>query len=455
MQVYVVDGGATAWDRTSVDQPRDLDHVTVRRDPARFGLSIEDGELSIEGVPLKRVAAEVQTPVYVYGAGHIRSQFQGLARALEGRPVTICYAMKANSNLAVVRLLASLGAGADIVSGGELARALAAGVDPSKIVFSGVGKTDAEIDAAIDATIRSINVESAEEISRIASRARAKGAKAPLSLRINPDVDPDTHPYLATGLREAKFGIPMADGARLAREVAADEHLELVGLACHIGSQIMGPTPFIDSIDRLRAMIDELAADDIQMRHLDIGGGLGIPYQQGDDVVDVQAWGRAVVEATRDLDMDLVLEPGRYLVGNAGVLVTEVLGRKRGEEKSFVIVDAAMNDLVRPALYEAYHTVTPVKLADDSAEVRTVDVVGPVCESGDFISEGRAVPWPETGDLFAICSAGAYGMTMASNYNTRPRAAEVLVDGDRFAVIRKRETVEELLAADVVPAWLD
>lgn len=415
-------------------------------------MKLVDGDLCMDGVALERVAAEVGTPVYVYGASHIRNQYQGLAKALGDRPATICFAVKANSNLSVLRLLAELGAGADIVSGGELARALAAGMDPSKIVFSGVGKTDAEIDAALDATIRSINAESEEEISRISARAAAKGVRAPVSLRINPDVDPETHPYLATGLREAKFGIPMDRGIELARRVSGDEHLELVGLACHIGSQIMGPRPFIDSVARLRTLLETLKGEGIEPRYLDIGGGLGIPYKGDDEVVDVASWGAKVVEATRDLPQSLVLEPGRYLVGNAGVLLTRVMGRKVGEEKRFVIVDAAMNDLIRPALYEAYHTLAPVKLGS-AGEVCTADIVGPVCESGDFIAEGRAVPWPETGALIAICSAGAYGEVMASNYNTRPCPAEVLVDGDRFGVIRKRKTIDELLAEDCAPAW--
>ena len=439
-------------DAGNTDKP--LDHQLVARDPSRYGLTRRDGEYWIEGVPLSVVAREVGTPTYVYGRAHVEERYRGLVKSLAGRRHTVCYAVKANSNQAVLRTLARLGTGADIVSVGEMKRALAAGIPASKIVFSGVGKRSDEIDAALDSRIRSINAESAEEVEQIAARAAASGTVAPVSLRVNPDVDPDTHPYLATGLREAKFGISMENTAAVASSVVANPNLELVGITCHIGSQIMDARPFLDSVERLRRLLPALRDAGAQLRYLDVGGGLGIPYGAEDPAVDVQSWGSALADATADLDVELMLEPGRYLVGNAGVLLTRVLVRKRGEERDFVVVDAAMNDLLRPALYGAYHALTPVRAVWTGVEVRTADIVGPVCECGDFLAQGRQVPWPETGDLFAVCSAGAYGMTMASTYNTRPIAAEVLVDGDRYAVVRPRKTVEDLVAEDRVPDWL-
>ena len=432
----------------------ELDHDTVRRDPQRFGVVVKQGELCVEEIPLQEIADQVGTPVYVYGAGHIESRYTGMHQALAGRPHLLCYAVKANSNQAVLRTLARLGAGADIVSGGELQRALAAGIPADKIVFSGVGKKSEEIDAALLAGIRSINAESKDELDHIEHRARSLGIKAPVSLRVNPDVDPETHPYLATGLREAKFGIPYVRALELALEVAASEEMELVGLACHIGSQISEDKPFIDSLVRMRLLVDQLRAKGVALRQLDLGGGMGIPYTGGERELDIVGWGKAMVEATADLDLELLLEPGRYFVGNAGVLLTRVLGRKEGEERNFVIVDAAMNDLLRPALYEAHHTITPVRLPDGDVDVRTADIVGPICECGDFLAQQRPVAWPEVGDLFAVLSAGAYAMTMASNYNTRPMAPEVLVKGTAWAVTRPRKTVAELIDEESYPDWL-
>ncbi|HVH99524.1 MAG TPA: diaminopimelate decarboxylase, partial [Enhygromyxa sp.] len=308
--------------------------------------------------------------------------------------------------------------------------------------------------AALAAGIRSLNVESAEELELIASRAAALGKRAPVALRINPDVDPDTHPYLATGLRESKFGIPMERGLELALRAAAIDSLELVGFACHIGSQITESAPFLDSLARLRTLMDALAERGIRLRSLDLGGGLGIAYQGGDPVLEAESWGRALVEATADLDCELVLEPGRYLVGNAGVLLTSVVTRKQGESKKFVIVDAAMNDLIRPALYEAYHAIVPVELPPTEVALEVVDIVGPICESGDFLAHERALPWPEHGALLAVLGAGAYGMVMASTYNTRPLAPEVLVAGDRWSVVRPRRSVEALLDDERYPEWL-
>lgn len=430
------------------------DHLLVRDDPERFGLRIVDGVLHVEGVDLRTIAAEVGTPAYVYGTAHIEGRYRSLVSALAGRPTLICYAVKANSNQAVLRTLARLGAGADIVSGGELARALAAGIPGAKIVFSGVGKQAAEIDAALAAGVRSINVESAEELELVASRATEFGRPAPISLRINPDVDPDTHPYLATGLREAKFGVAMEHGLELALRAVELESLELVGLACHIGSQIIDAAPFLDSLTRMRELIDALAQRGVKLRSLDLGGGLGIAYQSGDPVVEAERWGRALVDATADLDCDLILEPGRYLVGNAGVLLSSVVMRKQGETKKFVVVDAAMNDLIRPALYEAYHAIVPVELPAVDVALEPADIVGPICECGDFLARARPVPWPERDALFAVLSAGAYGMAMASTYNTRPTAPEILVAGERWSVVRPRRSVEALIADECYPKWL-
>lgn len=431
------------------------DHLAVADDPNRWGLSIENGRLHAEGIDLTAIADAVGTPTYVYGSAYIESQFRKLEASVRQRPTLICYAAKANSSQAILELLRRLGAGADIVSGGELARVLAAGIDPSKIIFSGVGKTDDEIDAAMKAGIRSINVESTEELERISARASARGATAPVSLRINPDVDPETHPYLATGMQEAKFGIPMDVALDTARRAASLPGIRLVGLASHIGSQILQARPYLDALARLRTVIATLASEGVKLQQLDLGGGHGIAYKPGDPDLDVEAWGTALASATKDLELDLVLEPGRYLVGNAGVLLTRVLGTKVGEKKQFVIVDAAMNDLIRPALYDAYHMVVPVELeAARTADVGTVDVVGPVCESGDFIALGREMPAVKTGDLLAVLSAGAYGAVMSGTYNTRPEPPEVLVRGDQFAVTRPRRTVAELIAAERLPPWM-
>ena len=438
--------------RRSDERP---DHLLVRSDPERFGVRIVGEQLHVEDVDLRTIAAQVGTPTFVYGTAHIEQRYRGLVAALVGRPTLICYAVKANSNQAVLRTLARLGAGADIVSVGELERALAAGIPAGKIVFSGVGKQTHEIDAALAAKLRSINVESAEELEMVGARAAAQGLRAPISLRINPDVDPDTHPYLATGLREAKFGVSMSEGLTLA--LAAHRHpaLELIGLACHIGSQIVDAEPYLDSLARLRELIHQLREQGVKLRSLDLGGGLGIAYASGDPVVEAARWGRALVDATADLDCELVLEPGRYFVGNAGVLLTRVVVRKQGETRKFVVVDAAMNDLIRPALYEAYHAIVPTTLPSPDVALQVADVVGPICECGDFLAKDRAMPWPEHGALLAVLGAGAYGMAMASTYNTRPLAAEVLVAGSRFAVVRPRKSVAELLADERYPEWLE
>ncbi|MCA9637060.1 MAG: diaminopimelate decarboxylase, partial [Myxococcales bacterium] len=383
------------------------DHLLLAGNPERFGVRVVDGEVHVEGTSVAAIAEAVDTPCYVYGAAHVRRQFAGLRGALIGRRSLVCYAVKANSSQAILRLLAREGAGADIVSGGELARALAAGFAPSTIVFSGVGKRSDEIDAAITAQIRAIHAESIEEVDRIAARARALGVVAPVALRVNPDIDPDTHPYLATGLRKTKFGIPMQGALELALQVARTEGLRLVGLTCHIGSQIMDAQPFLDSLARLRPVIDSLARANISLDYLDLGGGLGIPYGVEEPRVDIKTYGADLVAATRDLDIELLLEPGRYLVGNAGVLLTRAVNGKESGGKHFVIVDAAMNDLIRPALYEAYHAIVPATLPGPEVPRIMADVVGPVCECGDFFARDREMAPVVSGELLVILSAGA------------------------------------------------
>ncbi len=440
--------------QVSISAPPDhADDRLLRANPERFGVRIVDDRIFVENVDVAAIAEAVDTPCYVYGAAFVRSQFRGLREALAGRPALICYAVKANSSQAILRLLAGEGAGADIVSGGELERALAAGFAPRVIVFSGVGKRDEEIDAAIDADIRAIHAESIEELERIAARARARGTVARVALRVNPDIDPDTHPYLATGLRETKFGIAMRDALAVADRVIAEPALRLVGLACHIGSQIMDAAPFLAALGRVRELIAALQ-ERTELQYIDLGGGLGIPYGVDEPRVDVKTFGAELVRALADLDLELVLEPGRYLVGNAGVLLTRVVNGKESGGKSFVIVDAAMNDLIRPALYEAYHAIVPATLPSAETPRIRADVVGPVCECGDFFARDREMAPPASGELLVVLSAGAYGMTMASNYNSRPLAPEVLVGGDAFAVTRPRRSVAELIAEEVLPAWL-
>ncbi len=440
---------------TSSTSSAAADHLAIANNPGRFGVGVdpETRALTLDGVSLQAIADAVGTPAYLYSASHIAGQLEALKAACAGRPTLICYAVKANSAQPILRLLGNRGAGADIVSGGELERALAAGIPGERIVYSGVGKRSSELDAALAAGVRGIHVESAGELEQLAGRARALGTVAPVALRLNPDIDPDTHPYLATGLRETKFGIPMQGALELALRAARTDGLKLVGLTCHIGSQIMNAKPFLDSLARLRPVIDALAAQGVTLEYLDLGGGLGIPYAPGDEVVDVASFGRQIVDATADLELELVLEPGRFLVGNGGVLLTRVLGHKRNAERAFVIVDAAMNDLVRPALYSAHHTIVPAVLPGEVPLVRA-DIVGPVCECGDFLARDRPIPWPASGDLLAVLGSGAYAMTMASTYNTRPIAPEVMVSKGRFAITRPRRSVAALIAEESYPDWL-
>ncbi|MCL4800710.1 MAG: diaminopimelate decarboxylase [Burkholderiales bacterium] len=403
-----------------------------------------DGVLHAESVPLADVAAQVGTPCYVYSRAALEDAYRAFEAALGGREHLVCYAMKANSNLAVLDLFARLGAGFDIVSAGELARALAAGGRPERIVFSGVGKTEAEIGTALASGILCFNVESAAELARIARIAAATGRRAPVSLRVNPDVDPRTHPYISTGLKENKFGVAYGDALALYRQAAAAPSLEVIGLGFHIGSQLAEVAPFVDALDRLLALADALEREGIRLRHVDIGGGLGIRYRDEHPPAVADYLG-AMLARLAGRPYRLLLEPGRALVGNAGLLLTRVEYLKPGAPRSFAIVDAAMNDLMRPSLYDAWHDILPV--VRRAAPAGRYEVVGPVCETGDFLGRDRDLAIAE-GDLLAVMSAGAYGMSMSSNYNSRPRAAEVVVDGAVVHVVRTRESVESLFALE-------
>ncbi|MEK6209445.1 MAG: diaminopimelate decarboxylase [Pseudomonadota bacterium] len=405
--------------------------------------SQRDGALHAEDVPLSRIAEEFGTPCYVYSRAALTDAFQRYDRAFGARAHLICYAVKANSNLAILNLFARLGSGFDIVSGGELARVIAAGGEPARTVFSGVGKTGREMRDALAAGILCFNVESESELLRLERVAGEMGRCAPVSLRVNPDVDARTHPYISTGLK-SKFGVAFQDAMRLYRLAHSSRHLRVVGIGCHIGSQLVEVEPIVDAVRKVLNLADRLASEGIEMEHLDLGGGLGIRY--ADEVPPTQdAWVKALLDAVGDRPQSVFVEPGRSLVGNAGLLLTRVEYLKHGEAKNFAVVDAAMNDLIRPALYDAYHEVRAVK--DSGAAAAVYDVVGPVCESGDFLARQRQLAIEE-GGLLAIMSAGAYGMSLSSNYNARPRAAEVMVDGGRIHLIREREQVEDLFAGE-------
>jgi diaminopimelate decarboxylase len=400
------------------------------------------GVLAAEGVSLADIAARFGTPCFVYSRAALEDAFRQFDGAFGDAPHLVCYAMKANPNLAVLNLLVRLGSGFDIVSGGELARALAAGADPGRIVFSGVGKTTAEMQRALEAGIRCFNVESASELDRLDSVARKAGKKAPVSIRVNPDVDPGTHPYISTGLKESKFGVALDEALLLYRRAAGLAGIELRGIDMHIGSQIVDLDPHLEAAAKVLALVDQLAAEGIRLQHIDFGGGIGIRYRD-EETVDPHQYALAIRRLLGSRTLELLFEPGRFLIGNAGVLVTRVSYLKPGPLKSFAIVDAAMNDLLRPALYDAWHDVLPV--VPRAAPEALWQVVGPVCESADFLAHDRMLALAE-GDLLAILSAGAYAMAMSSNYNSRARAAEVVVDGETAHLVRPRETVEELFA---------
>ncbi|WHS60162.1 diaminopimelate decarboxylase [Pseudomonas sp. G2-4] len=402
------------------------------------------GELFAEGVALSAIAERFGTPTYVYSRAHIEAQYLAFADALAGMPHLVCFAVKANSNLGVLNVLARMGAGFDIVSGGELERVLAAGGSADKIVFSGVGKTREDMRRALEVGVHCFNIESTDELERLQIVAAELGVRAPISLRVNPDVDAGTHPYISTGLKENKFGIAIADAEDVYVRAAQLPNLEVLGVDCHIGSQLTTLEPFIDALDRLLALVDRLGDCGIYLRHIDLGGGVGVRYRDEEPPL-VADYIKAVRERLEGRDLALLFEPGRYIVANAGVLLTQVEYLKHTEHKDFAIVDAAMNDLIRPALYQAWMDVTAVRPRDSAA--RSYDIVGPICETGDFLAKGRELALEE-GDLLAVHSAGAYGFVMSSNYNTRGRCAEVLVDGDQAFEVRRRETVAELFAGE-------
>ncbi len=411
-----------------------------------MAFAYQNGTLCAEQLPLDELAQRFGTPCYVYSRAAITAAYAEYSDALAGRDALICYSVKANSNLAVLALMARLGAGFDIVSGGELARVLAAGGDPRKTMFSGVGKTELEIEQALKADVLCINLESEPELERVSAIAGRLGKRAPVAFRVNPDVDARTHPYISTGLRQNKFGVPHDDVERLYAKAARLPNIDIRGIGCHIGSQLMEPAPFVESATRVAALAARLAAAGIAVTHVDLGGGIGIRYRDETPrpVADFVAGAIAAVGTggTR-----LVLDPGRSIVGNAGLLLTRVEYVKRGAAKNFLVVDAAMNDLLRPALYDAWHEVRAVREAPAGARPSAFDVVGPVCESSDFLARERNLA-ASAGDLLAVMSAGAYGMSMSSNYNSRPRAAEVLVDGAHAHLVRTRETVEDLFALE-------
>ncbi|HEY6896791.1 MAG TPA: diaminopimelate decarboxylase [Rhodocyclaceae bacterium] len=407
----------------------------------------KNGALHVEGVALTDIAARHGTPCYVYSRAALEAAYRDYQSALAGREALVCYAVKANASLAVLNVFARLGAGFDIVSGGELARVIAAGGDPAKVVFSGVGKRRDEMRAALDAGIHCFNVESPAELDQLNAVAGELGKRAPVSLRVNPNVDPKTHPYISTGLRTAKFGVAYEDAVALYRKAASLPNLAVKGIDCHIGSQLLDPAPAAEAAQKVLALVDALAAEGIVIEHIDLGGGKGIRYQEGDVALSAADYLGPLLQVMAGRREKLMFEPGRSLVGNAGLLLTKVEVLKHGEEKDFAVVDAAMNDLARPALYDAFHDIVPVR--PRAGETHCYEIVGPICESGDFLGHDRDLALAE-GDLLAILSAGAYGMAMSSNYNTRPRAAEVMVDGDAMHLIRRRETVAELYAHESI-----
>ena len=415
-----------------------------------------NGEMFAEQVPLKRIAQEVGTPAYVYSLATLKRHFKVFDQAFATVRHIVCFSVKANSNLALLRVFAKEGSGFDIVSGGELFRALKVGADPKKIVFSGVGKKKEEIEYALKAGILMFNVESEEELFALNEIAAGIGKKAPISLRVNPDVDPQTHPYISTGMKKAKFGVDIKKSLETYKKAVSLRNVDVVGVDCHIGSQLTSVTPFVDALAKVREYLDRVLAGELkkegaQIRYLDLGGGLGINYHDETPPLPDE-YARAIIQGLEGLDVTLILEPGRVIVGNAGILLTEVQYLKETETKKFVIVDGGMNDLIRPALYGSYQAIQPV--VQTNADKMIADVVGPICESGDFFAKDREIARPRRGDLLAVMSAGAYGFTMASNYNSHPKPPEVLVDGDRYYIVRKRESMDDLINGEMIPAAL-
>ncbi len=406
----------------------------------------KDGILHAEGIALEQLAAEFGTPLYVYSRATLERHWRAYEQAFAGAPHLICYAVKANSSLAVLNLLARLGSGFDIVSGGELARVLRAGGQAEKVVFSGVGKSAQEIRDALQTGIRCFNVESAAELKRINQIAMDMGVQAPVSLRVNPDVDAGTHPYISTGLKENKFGIPVEQAYELYQRAAQMPGVQLAGIDCHIGSQLTEMSPFIDALDRILLLVDRLADSGIRLQHLDLGGGLGIRYRD-EQPPEPASYADAIMQHMQGHELEILIEPGRAIAGNAGVMLTRVEYLKDQGEHHFAIVDAAMNDLIRPSLYSAWQDIVPLREQNPDGRSASYDIVGPVCETGDFLGKQRELSL-SAGDLLAVRSAGAYGYTMSSNYNTRPRAAEVMVDGDQYYLVHERETLEQLMQGE-------
>ncbi len=415
----------------------------------------KEGRLWAEDVDISANIDAWETPCYVYSRATIERHWKAFDTALGKQPHLVCYAVKANSNLAVLNILAKLGSGFDIVSIGELERVLRAGGDTNKIVFSGVGKTVVEMVRALDVGIRCFNVESQAELQLLEKVAAGKGMQAPVSLRVNPDVDAKTHPYISTGLKDNKFGIAIDDAFEVYQSIKNSSHLTIKGMDCHIGSQLTDVSPFVDALDRVLALVDRLAAKNIKLQHLDLGGGLGIRYHDETPPLPEQQIA-AILQRLGDREIEILIEPGRAIVGNAGILLTRVLYLKHNESKNFAIVDAAMNDLMRPALYDAWQAIESVLIKPMSTkkgeQAAVYDVVGPVCETGDFLGKDRELTI-EQGDLLSIRSAGAYGFTMSSNYNSRPRIAEIMVDGNKHQIVRQRETIEQLFANELVLDW--
>lgn len=407
--------------------------------------------LCAEQSPLEEIARRFGTPCYVYSRAAIERHYGDYVQSLDGHQALVAYSVKANANLAVLALMARLGAGFDIVSGGELTRVLAAGGDPRRVLFSGVGKSEIEIAQALEAGILCLNIESEAELERVDAVARRLGRRAPIALRVNPEIDAKTHPYISTGLRKSKFGVPFADAQRLYQEAARRKHIEPIGIGCHIGSLLADPAPWIEAAERVIELADRVERMGISLAHIDVGGGIGIRYRDepGRSVAEFVAGALRALGARRQR---LIVDPGRSIVGNAGVLLTRVEYVKRGPERSFLVVDAAMNDLLRPALYDAWHEVRTVREPAPGASLVTYDVVGPICESADFLAKDRPLA-ATAGDLLAVMSAGAYAMSMSSNYNARPRAPEVMVDGAAAHLVRRRESVQELFAGESIPAW--
>ena len=410
-----------------------------------------DRVLFCEDVPVDALAEKVETPFYLYSYATMERHFRVFESAFRSVPHLVCYSLKANSNIALLRLFGRLGGGADVVSGGELFRALKAGIPASKVVFSGVGKTSQEIEYALENRILMFNVESPQELGGIDRQAGEMGVRAPVALRINPDVDPKTHPHIATGLRENKFGIEFNQALEVAKAASYLKHLEIVGVDCHIGSQLTEIGPFVEALRRLKTLVADLRGEGFEIRFMDLGGGLGITYRH-EAPPHPSEYAQAILRETQGLDVTLIFEPGRVIVGNAGILVTKVLYTKRASQKFFVIVDAGMNDLIRPSLYGAFQAILPV--VERKGEEIVADIVGPICESGDFFAKERRIVEPKAGDLLAVMSAGAYGFSMSSNYNSRARVCEVLVKGDTFHIIRERETYDDLIRGERIPAFL-